>query len=300
MKLDEMRLDCVILNYQDADTAVRLIRQIEGFRVIHRIVAVDNGSRDDSRQKLKALEEELPRVKALLLDKNGGYGAGNNAGVRWAVEEDQATHVVIANPDVSFSEDCLRRLLSMFQRRQEVAAAAASMKDGQYRAQRNGWPLRGYAGELLSMGPVSRRLFRRFLEYPDWYFKGKRAAYVDAVHGSMLMVDAERFLQCGGYDEGIFLYQEEAVLARRLKAAGFRTVLLEDCSYRHDHSVSISRSYKSSLARQRLREESELYYMRHYLFAGPGKELFARLWFWGIRMEIRAAGLFAGLTGSGD
>ncbi len=50
--------------------------------------------------------------------------------------------------------------------------------------------------------------------------------YVDAVHGSMLMISAQAFEETGGYDEGIFLYQEEAVLGQRMRASGYRTVLL--------------------------------------------------------------------------
>ncbi len=110
---------------------------------------------------------------------------------------------------------------------------------------------------------------------------------MDVVHGSMLMVDGKAFAECGGYDEGIFLYQEEMVLADRMKALGYRTVLLLTEHYRHDHSVSIGKSFHQELERQRIREQSTLYYMKHYLSVNPLQEWAARLWFWGIRMEVR-------------
>ena len=44
------------------------------------------------------------------------------------------------------------------------------------------------------------------IDYPDSYFQGHKAVYVDAVHGSLLMVDAVKMLGCGGYDEEVFLY----------------------------------------------------------------------------------------------
>ena len=40
-----------------------------------------------------------------------------------------------------------------------------------------------------------------FLNYPRSYFKDKKAVYVDAVHGSMLMISAQAFEETGGYDE---------------------------------------------------------------------------------------------------
>lgn len=284
-----MKLNCVILNYNDGDTVSKLTEMIGGYEILEQIVVVDNASTDDSLEKLWKLQDE--KIRVIRAEKNGGYGAGNNLGVKYAVEKNGATHVLIANPDVAFSENTLLRMLKIFEKHHDVGVVTAAMEDGRYETMCNGWPLRSFAGELLSMGPVSRRLFGRFLEYPGSRFQGRKAAYVDVVHGSMLMVAADKFLECGGYDEGIFLYQEEAVLGRRMKNCGFRTVLLLNCSYRHEHSVSISKTFESQMARQRLREKSTLYYMQNYLSVNPLQEQIARLWFWGIRMELKVAGM---------
>lgn len=284
-----MKLNCVILNYNDGDTVSKLTEMIGGYEILEQIVVVDNASTDDSWEKLWKLQDE--KIRVIRAEKNGGYGAGNNLGVKYAVEKNGATHVLIANPDVAFSENTLLRMLKIFEKHHDVGVVTAAMEDVRYETMCNGWPLRSFAGELLSMGPVSRRLLGRFLEYPGSRFQGRKAAYVDVVHGSMLMVAADKFLECGGYDEGIFLYQEEAVLGRRMKNCGFRTVLLLNCSYRHEHSVSISKTFESQMARQRLREKSTLYYMQNYLSVNPLQEQIARLWFWGIRMELKVAGM---------
>lgn len=284
-----MKLNCVILNYNDGDTVSKLTEMIGGYEILEQIVVVDNASTDDSWEKLWKLQDE--KIRVIRAEKNGGYGAGNNLGVKYAVEKNGATHVLIANPDVAFSENTLLRMLKIFEKHHDVGVVTAAMEDVRYETMCNGWPLRSFAGELLSMGPVSRRLLGRFLEYPGSRFQGRTAAYVDVVHGSMLMVAADKFLECGGYDEGIFLYQEEAVLGRRMKNCGFRTVLLLNCSYRHEHSVSISKTFESQMARQRLREKSTLYYMQNYLSVNPLQEQIAKLWFWGIRMELKVAGM---------
>lgn len=290
-----MNLSCVILNYNDADTVGKLVRRIRDYKILGQIVIVDNASTDGSMEKLEPLRGG--NVSVIRAEKNGGYGAGNNLGVRYAAEHGNAAHVLIANPDVFFSEGCLIKMLRVFRNHPDVGIVAAVMHDAGYGKLRNGWRLHGFVGELLSMGPVSRRLFGRFLDYPKSRFRGRKAAYVDAVHGSMLMVDTEKFLGCGGYDEGIFLYQEEAVLGQRMRAFGGRTALLLNCSYRHEHSASISKTYESQLARQRLREESTLYYLRHYLSVNRVQEMAAKLWFWGIRTEIRAAKVLGMLPG---
>lgn len=292
-----MKLGCVILNYRDADRVLGLVSQICGYSTLSDIILVDNASGDGSFEKLEEAAGCLEKVHVIQAAKNGGYGAGNNLGIRYGAEQCGDTHVVIANPDVEFSEDCLKKLVQVFAHHPDVAAAAASIEDARLGCWRNGWPLRGFVGELLSMGPVSRRLFRCFLEYPDSRFCGRKAAFVDALHGSMLMVDAEKFLECGGYDEGLFLYQEEAVLGWRLKTGGYRSVLLLNCSYRHEHSASIGKAFQGQMERQRLREKSVLYYMKEYLFINLVQEAIAKLWFGVIRLEIRAANGFMMLKG---
>ena len=183
-----VRLSCVILNYNDAETTEKLVKQIADYNVLHQIIVVDNASTDDSLERLKKLEADQPgRLHVLSADHNGGYGSGNNLGVRYAAGQGGATHVLIANPDVVFSEQSLEAMLSVFARHPEVGIVTARIHDARFPDLKNGWPLRSFTRELLSMGPVSRRLFKRSFDYPDSYFAGHNAVYVGAVHGSCLL-----------------------------------------------------------------------------------------------------------------
>lgn len=286
------RVSCVIVNYNDAGTVERLLRLIYGYSVLDSVIVVDNCSLDDSFGRLTgaadALNGELERNKIFVLaaGKNGGYGAGNNVGIRYAQQVLGADYVLIANPDVEFSEMLVRRLLRLFSGHPMLGVVSAAMQDPVYGRQRNGWPLYGFWRELARCGPVCRRVFRGALEYGERYFRRRRAVYVDAVHGSLLMVDARKMLECGGYDEELFLYQEEAVLGCRMRMLGYRTALLLTDSYLHRHSTSISRTYKDTWERQKLRNESCMYYYRKYLSANRVQELAAKVFFAVIHLEI--------------
>ncbi len=282
-----MKINCVIVNFNDAPATEKLVRRISPYSSLEQIVIVDNASTDDSLTRLNLLAGQNKKISVVQAPCNGGYGAGNNLGVRYAAEHNHATHVIIANPDVSFDESCILGLARIFQNHPDAGVASALMEDKHYKPLRSCWKNYGFIRQLLYMGPVSHRLFGFVLYYPRSYFKGRKAVWVDAVHGSMLMVDSASFLECGGYDEGIFLYQEEMVLADRMKTLGRRTALLLTKSYKHEHSVSVSKTFQKELERQRLRETSVLYYMKHYLYINPFQESVAKLWFWGIRMEVR-------------
>ncbi len=274
----------MVLNYNDADTVMSLLNRIRGFRCFENIVVVDNASTDNSWQRLKELQDD--KIAVIQSEKNGGYGYGNNLGVRYAIQKNEATHVVIVNPDVKFRESTISKMARLFSH-SEIGIVSPTMEDMQCSGLGRGWKLHGFIGELLAMGPVSRRIWGRFLNYPESYYKGKRAVYADVVHGSMLMVDAKAFLDCGGYDEDIFLYQEEAVLAWRMKTSGYRTVVLLTETYLHQHSTSITKSCNGQLQRQRMRHESLIYYMKNYLYINRFQEWFAGIWFEIILMEIR-------------
>ena len=70
------------------------------------LVVVDNASRDDS---LALLEREFPdpRIRILRQDRNGGFSAGNNAGIRAA----RGRYVLLLNNDVVLDARCVEELV---------------------------------------------------------------------------------------------------------------------------------------------------------------------------------------------
>ncbi len=320
----DKKISCVILNYNDAETTKKLVKAIYGYGSLDSVVVVDNGSGDDSLKQLKDMAgkmakeiakeiaketagemagdmaEETGRTKKdrlILLEakRNGGYGAGNNLGVWYSCQVLGADYVLIANPDVEFSDKLVSRLALLLKSHPKLGAVSAAMEDPVYGRQRNGWPMHGFWGSLARSGPVSRRLFGKALEYGGRYFQGKQAVYVDALHGSLLMVDGAKFKECGGYDEGVFLYNEEEILGARLKGKGYKSALLLTDSYVHRHSQSISKTYQGAWQRQKLRNKSALYYYRKYLKVNWLKELAARGFFQIVRLEIWLCGRVLGM-----
>ena len=99
---------CVILNYNDANTTISLVKKIEKYESIDYIIVVDNCSTDDSLVKLETLSNS--KVKICESPKNGGYGFGNNFGVQFAKDYYSAKYALIANPDVEFDADLVDTL----------------------------------------------------------------------------------------------------------------------------------------------------------------------------------------------
>lgn len=290
----DKKIGCVVLNYNDADTTIRQVERIAGYHCFSNIVVVDNHSSDDSWRRLQQLRSW--RVRLLRAHENKGYGAGNNMGLQYCRDELKLQYAVIANPDTIFRESCVEGLYKVFEKNDQVGAAAGLMHpidpgDSTVAQVPSCWPLQPWILDLLETGPVCRRLMKHTLTYPVSYGRGYRVVPVGAVHGSMLMVDLQKMKQCGDYDEGLFLYCEEKTLGARMKKHGYRTVLVKDVSYLHAHSSSISRTHRTLMSRQKLLHTSKLYYYRNYLNINQAQEFATRIFFSIILLELWLLGM---------
>lgn len=284
-----MNISCIILNYNDPETTISLVNSIVNYKILDSIVIVDNCSTDDSVSRLQAVAGG--KVHLIITEKNGGYGYGNNQGIRYAHGKLHASHVLIANPDVRVTEGCIQAMKDSFLTISRLGVAAAVTRDGTGEVALSSWRINGLMGDLLDTGLITRRIFARWLnDRPERKadLKKERYVYVDAVLGSLFMADMDALLECGLYDEEVFLYYEEKILGFQLKKKGYGTVLLLNQSYVHLHSVSINKNVKSILKKQAILHKSKLHYYKNYLGINRFQEclvkaflafLMAEIWF---------------------
>ena len=267
-----MKIAAIIVNYNSWDMCARLAVSLEKDTIVDDVVLVENGSSDDSFVHLKQLEK--PGISVVSADRNGGYGYGNNLGIRYAKQCLGATHALIINPDVVVSDALIRRMGALFAEERIAVVSAAQHLVGKGRIDA-AWNLRSKGNLILGGEVFCGILFDRAMHKA--FAGGEQIRQVDCVAGSMLMVDIAKFLEVGGYDEEIFLYFEEEALGWKMQKWGYQTLSLGDECYWHYHSKSIDRAH--SLRRKRfLLWQSKSFYLRRYLNAS----------FW----EMQAARLF--------
>lgn len=227
-----MRTAAVILNYNDAQGTVDAVKRINGFFCFDSIVVVDNASTDNSAELIRSAVEKLDseeaagsctqdgtdcgcsmstnaaapesqtaddgnqrkRIHFVVSGRNGGYGSGNNLGVRYAAEHCAAELAVIANPDAEFDEELISSMRQLFEARPDTAVVGAVMAEAdtgesgiktaescsydEYAA--SGWKRRGTAGCVVNGCPILRRVFKRMINYPpEHYFGSSESKYRD-------------------------------------------------------------------------------------------------------------------------
>jgi N-acetylglucosaminyl-diphospho-decaprenol L-rhamnosyltransferase len=282
-----MNISCIILNYNDAETTISLVNSMVNYEILDSIVIVDNCSTDESASRLQAIARG--KVHFISTEKNGGYGYGNNQGIRYAYGSLHASHVLIANPDVKVTEECIQAMKDSFLKISRLGVAAAVTRDGTGKVALSSWRLNSLLGDILDTGLITRRIFAHWLnDRPELKtdFGKERYVYVDAVLGSLFMADIHALMECGLYDEEVFLYYEEKILGFQLKKKGYGTVLLLNQSYVHLHSVSINKNVKSILKKQALLHKSKLHYYKKYLGINRIQECLVRAFLAFLMAEI--------------
>lgn len=241
---------CVVLNYNDSKTTIELINRIGKMASIDVIVIVDNNSTDDSFSVLKQYASE--KIHVIQSDKNGGYGYGNNCGIEFIKKHYDCDYIIIANPDVIFEESVVKKMMDAFDEETVIVAPLTLDAKGN-RQLPIAWKVPTIKDFYLFSSIVLNKFFNS-LSYPDDFYK-KDVCYVDCVQGSFFMLQS-RLIDNRIYDENIFLFFEESCIGKKFKDLGYKTKLLMDVDYIHNHSVSINKAFNSEAKKRKMTLDS--------------------------------------------
>jgi GT2 family glycosyltransferase len=209
----------VILNWNGRDDTLRCLAALRGADLV---VVADNGSEDGS---VEAIRERHPAVIVVENDRNIGFSAGNNAGIRVAVAEG-ADWVVLLNNDAVPAPDLFDELRAAARRHPDAGILAGKLlfPDGtvQWAGQRVGL-LTGYSGRPRGY----RRDDRRYPEGP-----------VDRAVGALMAVSRQSIEVAGLLDEDLFAYVEDVDWSLRIRAAGFACVFVPTALASHSLTSS--------------------------------------------------------------
>jgi N-acetylglucosaminyl-diphospho-decaprenol L-rhamnosyltransferase len=232
----------VVLNYRTADLTLSAVeaalREMEGLEGA--ITVVDNNSGDGSYERLMSAAQERgwTRVRVLQSGRNGGYGAGNNFGIRQGLPNGASPdYIYILNSDAFPEAGAIRVLVDHMQAHPQVGFAGSRIHgdDGAYHQTAFRFPtLFSEFETAAATGPISRLLKHYIVPLPE----PKAAQKVDWIAGASLMVRHSTFLETGGFDERFFLYFEETDLCMRAGKAGWCSVYLPQSRVMHIGSVS--------------------------------------------------------------
>jgi GT2 family glycosyltransferase len=174
----------------------------------HRVVVVDNGSRDGTAELVR---REFPAIERIENSANLGFAAGNNVGIRYALARG-AENVVLVNQDAILAPDCVDELVAAARRHPEAGTVSAKVL--YLKEPRTLW----FAGATFSTHTGrSRHVGQGELDAGQH----DREREIDRGCACAMLLTRRMFEKVGLFDEELFLFGEEIDLALRARRLGF-------------------------------------------------------------------------------
>ncbi|TVP73060.1 MAG: glycosyltransferase family 2 protein [Rhodobacteraceae bacterium] len=218
----------VILNYRTAEMTLRAaqaaFRAMEG--VAGAITIVDNDSQDGSFDWLCTQTADWPRVQVLQAGQNGGFGAGNNAGIRAGLPDGgRPDFIYLLNSDAFPDPDAIATLRDYLLAHRDCGFAGGHLRaeDGTDHVSVFRFPTIWSEFEGAAHTRFISRALARYIVPQGVPTEITR---IDWCAGASVMFPRRVLDEVGLFDEGFFLYFEETDLCLRIHQAGYHGVYL--------------------------------------------------------------------------
>jgi hypothetical protein len=219
-----LTIAAVVLNYRTPDLVVGCLRSLvpELDPAADCAVVVDNESGDGSAERIEAAiaREGWGRaVRLVRAGRNGGFSAGNNAGIA-AVRRDA---YLLLNSDTWLRPGALAALRRAAAAHPDAGLIGPRLENPDGSAQCSAFRDRSPLGELVEAadtGPLTRWLRRWEVPLRD----RAEPDFSDWISFACVLLRRGVVERIGGLDEGYFMYFEDVDYCRRARAAGWRVL----------------------------------------------------------------------------
>lgn len=258
-------LAIIIVNYNVCALLRRCLQSVYASTgdVQFAVCVVDNQSSDGSAAMVRT---EFPQVTLIANEKNVGYPAGNNQGLRaLGVDGDHPPrYSLLLNPDTEIPPDALATLVNYMDTHPEIGVVGPKlvMLDGNLDlACRRGFD--SMSALFYRMVGLSK-LFPhspRFARYNMTFLDEDELTEVDSVVGAFMLLRGVAIQKVGLMDEQFFMYGEDLDWCKRIKDSGWKIMYNPQVTVLH---------VKRASSRQNPRAQLEFYramlifYYKHY------------------------------------
>lgn len=213
-----MDVSVIIVNYNTKNLTSNCIQSIidKTLNVTYEIILVDNGSTDGSKE---LFEHDL-RIKYIYSDKNGGFGYGNNLGMKFA----KGKYLFLLNSDTLLHNNAIKEFFDFAESHnfKRIYCCYLTGEDGNYACSFFDFP-------AFSLKEFLKRILHLKTYVPIDYQNKE----IECASGADMFFPKKAIEQVGQFDERIFLYGEEGELQYRMRKEGYRGYILNTPKIQH-------------------------------------------------------------------
>jgi GT2 family glycosyltransferase len=234
MSAQPIEVSIIIVHYNTPKDLKKCLISIKKHvaQINYEIIVVDNNSSDRSCEDFPM---QFPFVRFFFLNKNLGFGGGNNYGV----SHSKGKYIFLLNPDTIFIEDSLQPLFDFIKTQEKVGAVGPKILNHDKTFQKSFGCKLSFTEQIFKMFYLHKLYL--FCKY---HFNEKRISIknepivVDWITGAALFLSRKMYESVGGFDEKIFLYSEDVDLCIRISELGFDNYYFPNTSIIHLQGTS--------------------------------------------------------------
>jgi GT2 family glycosyltransferase len=249
----DLKVCAIIINWNSYDNVRACVSSLLNSSLpFMKLIIVDNGSTDGSIDKIEG--EYLLRDQVVILknDRNLGFAAGMNVGIRHALSL-RCDYIFIFNNDAVIDPDCVRILtLESEKFGAEIAGPRIFYKSNRNKI----WQGGGYFNYLKA--GVRNPEKNKFMPV-----KTKESTTVDFVTGCAMLVKAEVFVKLGLYDEDYFFYTEDLDFCLNARRKNMKVLFVPEARAYHDLE-GISKSRTSPYVLYHLARSTVIFFRKNF------------------------------------
>ena len=239
------RVLVVSLNYRTAEMTLRSVRAaLTAMRGLDaELVVVDNASGDGSAERIEtALRSEdwaqgAP-VRLIRSPVNGGFGAGNNVGIRAGLSDgSRPDYVYLLNSDAFPEPGAIKALVARLEAHPEAGIAGSRIEGEDGAAHVTAFRFPSLWSELEGAARFGL-LTRALRDHVVPIGVPETSHPVGWLAGASMMLRQDMLDRIGAFDETFFLYFEETDLCLRAARAGWQAHYVVESRVTHIGSVS--------------------------------------------------------------
>jgi GT2 family glycosyltransferase len=228
------KVSVIIVNFNTSEILEDCLTNLRGKYANMEVIVVDNGSDDDSVQKVKELFPDVILVESV----NAGLAAGSNKGLDIATGD----YLLYLGSDAFPEDNTILGVVGYFEHNPKVGAATCKLetRDGKldmdsHRGFPTPWSALTNFSKLNKLFPKSKLFNQYFMGWEDMNSPHE----IDLCISHFLMIRRSIFDRVGRWDEDYFVYGEDVDMCYRIKESGWKIMYLPQWKAVHYKGASV-------------------------------------------------------------
>lgn len=229
-----------IVTYNNISTIAKTLETLFGETkdIDFKLYVLDNGSSDGTPEYI---EKNYPDVTVIRSGKNVGFGAGHNI----IINQVESKYHAVINPDIVLTQNAVKKMADYMDENPDIGLLSPRIcfPDGrdQILGKRN--PHLKYLVASRLRGDEPSKLLK---EYAMLDCDLSKPTEIENATGCFMFIRTDVLKSIGGFDDGFFMYFEDADLARRINEVS-RCVYYPDAVVNHVWGRDSKRNFKLML-----------------------------------------------------